>query len=627
MPILSSPHLSAYFQFTPRPLTDRAYWQGLREEPRHAGFFAEIERLCAEASPEPPVVNATDFLAAKRHNDRGRLDHRWRTDRQHWSALAVRRCVLGLDAGDPDDRLLDWTWAFLTEPTWAASAHLPGMDLPASGKPTLDLASCEMAAQFAEMRECLKPWLDSVSATLADSIVHEIDARILTPYAQGVETWWDKPARDRTNNWTGVCAGSILAACESLAAQGHPRPKARIRALAALKYFLEAGFTPSGECDEGVGYWNYGVGVAALGWSRLDRDAFAASMDLDRLRAVADYPRRAHLFGRTFYSGNDASLTAPASLYFVPWLAAAADNDFLPQWAHGHPHESGWMFSQLLRVLAAPDLQYFEGARAARGSSAALPTVAARPAAWLPDQQAAILREPTPHGELIVCLAGGHNAERHNHNDLGHFVVALDGRIVIPDLGAPVYKSDFFGPKRYSYITASSRGHCVPLIGEHEQRTGAEAAAKVLAWSPDGPIPRLVLDLTAAYPPEAGLETWTRTLEKWPATGSAEGGAPAKFVITDVFKTKTPRQKLTHVLWALESFKEPDERVEGGGFRLQLGKLSCEISPAPFAMSPTLFKPDDLLLRDFKDRAICRIEAVYRTDDDGNLKIETRLYA
>lgn len=624
MPLPTNPSLSAYYRFTPHPMDDRAYWNAVRKEARFAELFEQNERICAEASPEPPVPCATDFLAAKRDNDRGRLDHRWQSERGVWSALALRRCVLGLDPNDPDDRLLDWTWSFLIEPTWAVSAHLPGMDLPASGKPTLDLAACEMAAQFAELRECLKPWMDSVSATLADSIVYEIDTRILTPYAEGVETWWDNSKRTLLSNWTGVCAGSIIAACDSLAAQGQPRPKARARAIDAMKRFLDAGFTPGGECDEGVAYWCYGVGMACLGMCRLEREEFASTFDLERFRRIADYPRRAHLFGNTFFSGNDAGLAAHAPSYFVPWLAAASDHSFLAQWHHDYPSNAGRMFSILLRTLAAPGTEYFEDARAARGSSARLPAENKRTlTSYLEDQQVAILREPTPKGELIVCLSGGNNQERHNHNDLGHFVVALDGKIIVPDLGAPVYKSDFFGANRYKYITASSRGHCCPLIGEHEQRTGLEAAGKVLAWTPEGEIPRFVLDLTAAYPPEADLLAWTRTLERWPASGES----PARVVIIDIFKTKAPRQKITHVLWSLESFKEPDERVEGGGFRLRLGALTCEISPAPYAMCPTTFKPADLLLRDFRDKTLCRIEAVYRSDDEGNLKIETRFFA
>ena len=239
----------------------------------------------------------------------------------------------------------------------------------------------------------------------------------------------------------------------------------------------------------------------------------------------------------------------------------------------------------------------------------------------------AILRAPTPKGELLAVLSGGNNAERHNHNDLGHMLVALNEEFVIPDLGAPVYKTDFFGPKRYTYVTASSRGHCCPVIGEHEQRAGADAAAKVLDWNPAAEIPRLVLDLTAAYPPEAGLLFWTRSLEYWKGGEDSERSpSPARMVFTDVFRTREPRQKITHVLWSLRPFREPDERVEGTGFRLNLGDLKCELSPAPYALSASAFTPAELLLRDFAGETLHKFEAVYRSDEQGELKVETRFF-
>jgi hypothetical protein len=592
------------------PLTDRDYWNAWRTDPRHTVLLKQADESCAKAAELPLPGTATSFLAAKRFNDRGQRDHAWQGERATLAALAFHRCLAGLDPNDPDDRLLNWTWGMLTEPTWTVSAHLPDNDLPLLGRPHLDLASCEMAAFFAEMREVLKPWMDSVSGTLSDSVVRAIDALVLTPYAEGVDVWWQDKPHSHFNNWTGVCAGSILAACESLASQGHPRPKARERALAGLRLFWEKAFTASGECDEGLGYWGYGVGFACLGMSRLSRDDLKASFDLERVRAVADYPRRAHLFRECFFTGNDGGLRCHASLDFVPWLAAVTGSEFLARWASEYPGLGRLRhFGQYIRMLEMPELP-----KAAAESR--------RPAVQhLPDQQVAIFRQPTPTGELLVTLTGGDNAERHNHNDLGHFMVAVDGQFVIPDIGAPHYTTDFFGPKRYTYVPASSRGHCCPLIGDAEQRAGAEAAGKILAWEPDAATPRLSLDLTAAYPPEAGLLSWTRTMER----REAKDERCAQIVITDRFKTSAPNQKITHVIWSLEPFREPNERVEGTGVQLQLGALSVEISPAPTALGSSAFAPKDLNLRDFQGQTLHRIEATFRTDAKGELTVETRM--
>ena len=594
------------------PATDRDYWEAMRADSRHAVLLKQAAEICGKATDVPPPSTATSFLAAKRSNDRSQRDRFWQGERSTCAALAFRRCLLGLDEKDPDDRLLNWMWSLLTEPTWTVSAHLPDNDLPLVGRPHLDLASCEMSAFFAEMRELLKPWMDSVSGTLADSVVRAVDAQVLTPYAEGIEVWWQDPPHTHCNNWTGVCAGSILAACESLAAQGQPRPQARERAIAGLRLFLDKAFTASGECDEGLGYWSYGVGFACMGLSRLSRADLEANFDLDRLRAIADYPRRAHLFDEYFFSGNDGGLRCPAALDFVPWLAAVTGNEFLAGWATEHPGLGRLRhLGQYVRILEAPVLP--EEPRKASNTAVQ----------HLPDQQIAIFRSPTVSGELLVALSGGHNAERHNHNDLGHFVAAVGGQFVIPDLGAPHYTADFFGPKRYTYTSASSRGHCCPLIDDFEQRPGSEAAGKVVAWEPDAVTPRLELDLTAAYPSEAGLTKWTRAIER----RAAKDGLPAQIVLIDRFKTSAGDRRITHVIWSLNPFKEPDESVEGTGVRLHLGALTVEISPAPTALGSSTFSPQDLNLRDFQGQLLYRIEATFRTDEKGELRIETRLEA
>lgn len=533
---------------------------------------------------------ASDYLAARRHNDRSRLDRHWGGVVPKWTALIVRRLLLGLDENDLDDKLLDWTWAHLTQATWTVSAHLPDKDLPAGGLPVLDLASCERSMQFAEMREVLLPWIESVSGVLAERIVYEIDTRILTPYAEGVRVWWDE--REFSNNWLGVCAGSILAACCSLEAQGQARPEAKARAVKGLQKFFRDSFTPGGECDEGIGYWAYGVGFACHGLSRLTREEFQSAFDPDRFRLIADYPRRAHLFDNCFYCGNDGGMRASADHSFIPWLSEAAGSPWLADFAREYPARHAARLGQALRILEAPDLGAPTGSLAPATTEPVL----------LEDQQAAILR--AAGGRLVANFSGGNNAENHNHNDLGHFVVACDGRVIVPDLGAPKYTSDFFGPNRYTYLSASSRGHCCPIVGGHEQRAGKEAAGEIVAWKPPG----LALQLASAYPPEAGLKSWERSMQ-------VEGDG---FALRDAFETDSPDVEILHVLWSTEPVSE-----KGG--EIQLGPLRVTFDPPPEALRIEQVNGADHGLRYYADKALYRIEAAYKTDKDGALTVATTI--
>jgi hypothetical protein len=217
-------------------------------------------------------------------------------------------------------------------------------------------------------------------------------------------------------------------------------------------------------------------------------------------------------------------------------------------------------------------------------------------------------RHPGPLGkrQILLTLSGGNNAERHNHNDPGHFMVAVDGRWLIPDLGAPIYSTDFFGSRRYTCLSASSRGHCCPSVDGQEQRPGPEAAARVLNWDPDTAHPSLELDLTAAYPPNARLRQWLRRL--------ARDGDHA--VLTDIFQTSAGAVPITRVLWSLV------KPAVNSSDALCLDKLAIALSPQPLALRVIEVNPADHALRDYHD-LLYRIEADYVTNAQGCL--ETRL--
>ncbi len=583
----------SYFQYQPRSINDRAYWNAIARNPRQQGLMDQLAKA-VQAVPEQPVYPlATEFLAARRSNDRGKSDWYWQTSRAVLAQRVLLRCLDGKTDAGVDDALLDWLWSFLTAPTWVVSAHLPNNDLPLTSAPQLDLAACEMAANLAETLEALKPWIDNQSGTLAESIIHEIDRRVLTPFLANDAAWWADEKAPHVNNWSGVCAGSILAACESFAALGRPRPEARAKALHVLNFFLERAFTPAGECDEGLGYWNYGVGYACVGLSRLTEGELRKHIDVDRFRQVADYPRTVHLFDKWFFSGNDAALSATAPLFATRWLAGATKQEWLIEWSLAATADMRDTRNPCLANRAADAIERLED----RPARLPLP-----PASRLvTDQQVAIFQS----GPLVAALSGGHNGEAHNHNDVGHFCVWHDRKLIVPDLGAPVYTADFFGPKRYTYLSASSRGHCCPVINGHEQNVGREARAEILELNLDEQ--RFAIDIHDAYPPAADLVRWTRSLHR-------DG---AGYDLIDEYVTGNDG-KIEHVIW---STIEPKANAD----RLALGPVTLSLSPAGDVRVETV-DPKAHKLRDFTDM-LYRIAVSYRTKPNTPLKVVTTLSA
>jgi hypothetical protein len=74
---------------------------------------------------------------------------------------------------------------------------------------------------------------------------------------------------------------------------------------------------------------------------------------------------------------------------------------------------------------------------------------------------------------------GAHNAEPHNHNDVGTFIFAKNGRQVLIDIGGGPYSKQYFNKDtRYGYVECSSRGHNLPIIDGKYQQTGRAFSAK-----------------------------------------------------------------------------------------------------------------------------------------------------
>ena len=90
-------------------------------------------------------------------------------------------------------------------------------------------------------------------------------------------------------------------------------------------------------------------------------------------------------------------------------------------------------------------------------------------------------RPPTGRrGGLFGAMKGGHNAENHNHNDVGAFLLYVDGEPAVVDVGNMVYTAKTFGPERYTLVITRSRNHNLPLFGEEVQSTGRTLGARVV---------------------------------------------------------------------------------------------------------------------------------------------------
>lgn len=109
---------------------------------------------------------------------------------------------------------------------------------------------------------------------------------------------------------------------------------------------------------------------------------------------------------------------------------------------------------------------------------------------------------------LYAAVKGGHNAESHNHNDVGSFILYADGEPHVVDAGNMIYTAKTFGPERYTLWNTRGSCHNLPLIGGVEQQAGRCYEARDVQADDRG----ISMSLAAAYPQEAGVAALRRTL-------------------------------------------------------------------------------------------------------------------
>jgi len=203
--------------------------------------------------------------------------------------------------------------------------------------------------------------------------------------------------------------------------------------------------------------------------------------------------------------------------------------------------------SQLLKFIAdrfGLDVPRVKGAKFARPAKSVgpvlmfaflenplprVPTVAETPESplrtWFSDGGVLICRPQPGTPAFAAVLKGGHNAEHHNHNDVGSFSVVSGQKMLVCDPGSEVYTARTFSAKRYDSKVLSSLGHAVPVVGGKLQRTGAEAKAVVLQTEFSEPTDRLTLDIRSAYD--------VPQLRKLVRSFQYERGSAPRLVVTD----------------------------------------------------------------------------------------------
>lgn len=458
-----------------------------------------------EAKPYP-MLTATQFMAFVRDGSRKAFEDPYFERRRKLIAAALHCCVTGEVA--QLDAVIDGLWCICEETSWVISAHnvnsIPGArpaqetPLPDPERINVDLFAAQTGMILALVTQMLQGLLDEAAPVICRRVRQEVEKRVLVPFMARDDFWWMGYVRQDLNNWTPwILSNVMLAACIMEHDRLHLCSLLE-RACRMLDRWIDC-MPEDGGCDEGASYWNMAGGamldcLELLDWVTQGR---LTVWDQPKIGAILRFPAHAQLGNGWFV--NFADCDARPMLCGERLRAAGChlNNAALIRLGRdmfGKPSDEIADVPHLSRLLSR--LFACEGAA----------TAGYEPErdVWLPDLQ---LRVKEEEG-FLLCVKGGHNGESHNHNDVGSYMLYVDGEPVIVDAGNMIYTAKTFSSERYTLWNTRAAYHNLPIINGCEQQAGAQYCASDVQCKPYG----IQLELTEAYPVQAHIVQAGRAL-------------------------------------------------------------------------------------------------------------------
>jgi hypothetical protein len=313
---------------------------------------------------------------------------------------------------------------------------------------------------------------------------------------------------NRVNNWNPWICSNWLTSVLIMEKDAERRAQSVSKILRVADNFLNQ-YPKDGGCDEGPGYWGR-AGASLFDCLELMHSATNGQFDVYDNTLIQEMGRfiyRAHIDGSYRLNFADASARGGISASLVYNYGKRIGDDTMMKFGAWSAEQRKGHRGNVDEYRDLYSLFHYGEIQSVKGTQPYLRDV------WLPDLQVFVAREEEGAAKgFYVAGKGGHNAESHNHNDVGSFVVYRDGLPILIDAGVGTYSAKTFSRNRYDIWTMQSAYHNLPTINGVMQQNGRKFAAKDVAYKKTNKSATFSLDLVGAYPKEAGIQSWQRAI-------------------------------------------------------------------------------------------------------------------
>ncbi|NLZ37570.1 MAG: hypothetical protein GX897_08900 [Clostridiales bacterium] len=471
---------------------------------------AYSEKLLNKPVPQLPAT-----LYMKYYRDGNRSEYEKPYFERRDAAILLLLAELTEKQGRFTDLLIDYIWAILEESTWVIPAHIrqnhgnaPNC-LPDAFNLTeeddvryVDLFSAQTGALLAWIWYLGGEILDPVTPVIRARILSMLKNRIFHVYyeVKGEGNGWMGDRGETLNNWTPWIVSNVLNAVMLCETDIEKRIYALERSSVILDRFTK-DYPEDGGCDEGPGYWGV-AGASYFDCLEIISDMTGgevALFDVPFVKRLCEYIVDFNLCGSVYANFADASHFSGGCPTLLSRMGRLCKSDKLCGYAAFKANKLSFNSWSSSSTPYRSFKNLFEPYPACQPIPLKPETI------FYPNLEVLIVRSESG---LSLAAKGGHNAESHNHNDIGNFILFNRETPVFIDAGVEQYCKDTFSSKRYTLWTMRSLYHNLPEINGCEQLNGKQYHANIISCE-NG---KLVLELKNAYPEEAGINSYIRSV-------------------------------------------------------------------------------------------------------------------
>ena len=486
---------------------NRTAWEALPKPVR-----ADIIRRGEEALKcDWPTVKASAYMEFTRSGDRDIMQNPQSVRQNATRALALAELVEG--KGRFFDALMDGVWALCEQSTWVLSAHLTlqkkGPGLPDPNDTVLDLTAGEIGAMLSWIHYYFAADLDKISPFISETIRRKVRERVLEPYYTRNDFWWMGFDGNVVNNWNVWVNFNAMQCILLMETDTQKRVDNIYKTMRSIDKFIDY-YPDDGGCDEGPSYWSHAGGKLFEGLELLYA-ATGGKVDVyqnELIKKMGRYIYRAYISDPYYVNFADASAKGGISPGLVYRYGKAINDPVMQGFGALYAQKnnvantapSGSLGAAFYDLFNVNELTTTQAVEPLTGES------------WLPGSQLVMVRDKANSKQGFYFAAkGGHNAESHNHNDVGTCILYFNGLPALIDVGVGTYTRQTFSDERYMIWTMQSGYHNLPTINGVDQKDGPQFAARNASFKSSAQTVDFSVDIAGAYPDEAAVKSWQRS--------------------------------------------------------------------------------------------------------------------